>query len=216
MKPRISALVFDLDGVLWDSNSAHEAAFESVAHTEGLKPVPYDRIAGMTTPEAWRLIGRANGREFGESELAGLTVEKRVAFLEMLHGVAIDDAALDNLAFRHPGIPWAIVTGASSASLAGFCARTTSAARFDVLVNADDGFASKPAPDSYLAAFTRLGVPAEECVVLEDSENGLKAADAAGALTVHIRGRRRPCALDHSIVGVRLLCCVPSLAEVIT
>lgn len=215
MQPRISALVFDLDGVLWDSTPAHADAFAEVADAAGLVPVDYAQIAGMTTPEAWRVVAARNGRLVDDEELTRLTRAKRSAFLDLLAEVPIDAEGLDRLAAQRPGLPWAIVTGASEGTLSGFLDRIDRPERFRVRISADDGLPSKPAPDSYLAAFDRLGVPADECVVFEDSVNGLRAADAAGALTVHIRGTGAPCVVDHGAVGVRLLACVPALGDAV-
>ena len=63
---------------------------------------------------------------------------------------------------------------------------------FDYVVCGDEVTLGKPHPDIFLTAAEKLGVPAENCIILEDSENGIKAAHAAGAFAIMIPDRKQP------------------------
>lgn len=88
-------------------------------------------------------------------------------------------------ALRSAGVPTAVVTSSNQQKMARISRKLPSfATLFTRVFTAEDATRSKPAPDCYLHAASALGVPPEECVVFEDSENGLLAARESGASVV--------------------------------
>ena len=83
------------------------------------------------------------------------------------------------------GLPTAMVT-MSYRNLASTVAELLPAGSFDTLVCGDDVRNGKPDPEPYLLAASRLGVPAERCLAIEDSPSGIASAEAAGCLVVAV------------------------------
>ena len=81
-------------------------------------------------------------------------------------------------------IPYAIASSSAPEDIRRMVEHAGFKISYKVLTSSKEGIPSKPAPDIFLAAAKALGVPAEECLVLEDSPNGLRAARAAGCKAV--------------------------------
>ena len=102
------------------------------------------------------------------------------AILEMVAGTDEPDL-LDAL-----GLPRAIATSSAHETVQAHLSAHGLTHRFDVVVGHGDYAQSKPAPDPFLLAAERLAVPAAFCLALEDSHNGVRAAHAAGMMTVMV------------------------------
>jgi HAD superfamily hydrolase (TIGR01509 family) len=93
---------------------------------------------------------------------------------------------LEHIHNQHSRIPFAIVSGSNRESVVKSLTTTNLLDKFDTIVASEDYENSKPAPDAFLIAAGRLGVPPENCLVFEDTEMGLKAAAAAGMASVRV------------------------------
>lgn len=206
MTPR--GLIFDLDGVLWESNALHDSAFRIACAEFGLSPLPYEMIAGKTTPEAWALIARSSQVHLSENQLTDLSFRKRELFLQVSNEAIVRDVDLEKLDKHFPETRWAIVTGASEGTLKAFLNRSSFSDRFSVLVHAGSGFASKPNPESYNAAISELDLSADACLIFEDSESGLAAALGSGARVAHVTNSSQVCSLHAIDSYPGLLACV--------
>jgi len=175
-----SALLFDLDGVLVDSRRAVELSWERWAEARGV----HNEF----------LMKLAHGRRTSESlpEIAPhLDVATEVAFLEKIESeetrglfpIAGAHALLQSL----PSDRWAIVTSGSD-KVALSRMRHCGIPKPDVFITALDVQTGKPAPDGYLAAAAKLGVPPEECVVVEDTRAGIASGKAGGMKVVAVEG----------------------------
>ncbi len=189
MTPRqLRAVVFDLDGVIWDGEPLYHEAFNVVLGPYGyaVTEEEYGRIIGLSVEAAWDQVRERFSlterptvfyRAYNE---AVLDLLKQPA--EPLPGVR---EVLDELKRR--GIP----VGLASASLRQWVDATLAGLRlegaFDATVSASEVQRSKPAPDLYLAAAGRLGVPPEECLAVEDTAAGIASAKAAGMFAAQIR-----------------------------
>jgi mannitol-1-/sugar-/sorbitol-6-phosphatase len=174
-------VLFDCDGVLVDSAASGEAAWTEWARRYTLDPA--EVLAGV------------HGRR--SADTVGLFVPPacREGALQAIEAIEIA-ASKDTTAIAGapqllacPPPRWAVVTSASPA-LATTRLRAAGLPLPPVLITANDVAAGKPAPDGYLEAARRLGLPISDCAVLEDSVNGVQAGYAGGAALVIGVGQR--------------------------
>ena len=188
MKSRYRAVVFDLDGVLWDGEPLYREAFNVVLRPMGHEvTVPqYDQIIGSSVEAAWEWV-------IGRFKLTGLPAQFHAAYdvavLDLLAQPVEPLPGVRETIARLKSIP--VPVGLASASLRQWVDATLAgiglAAEFDVTVSASEVERAKPAPDMYLTAAEKLGVPAAECIAVEDTRTGVASARAAGMYVVQVR-----------------------------
>jgi HAD superfamily hydrolase (TIGR01509 family) len=188
----IEAVVFDLDGVLIDSEPTWNAAREQLVRERGgtWREQATREMMGMSSPEWSRYMREELGVDM-EPEQIATEVVRRMQALYREHLPILPGAreALAALASR-----WRLAIASSAnrelielvLDLAGM------REHFAVTVSAEEVARGKPAPDVYLEAAKRLGVEPGRCVAVEDSTNGLRAAAAAGVLVVALPNRAFP------------------------
>jgi HAD superfamily hydrolase (TIGR01509 family) len=196
----LKALIFDVDGTLADTESAHRAAFNAAFADAGLdwywSESLYTELLQVAGGKErlhhyWNLIDpeAANQRRARDTINAVHAIKTR-HYAEMIGG--------GKLPLR-PGI-LRLISEAHAAQLPMAIATTTTPDNVDALLRTPLGSgwrelfvivcdasvvsAKKPAPDVYLAALDALALPADDCLAFEDSENGLRAARAAGIPTI--------------------------------
>lgn len=194
----LSALIFDVDGTLADTEAAHLAAFNHAFAQEGL---PWRWDTALYT----RLLEVSGGKErilhyWREvqpdlSDVDGSGVRDTVERLHLLKTAAYEQAVQDGHVQLRPGV-LALFDAAARDGLALAIATTTSpvniaallrksvgpdwALRFAVIEDASTAPRKKPDPQVYQQTLRRLGRPATQCLAFEDSSNGLRAARACG------------------------------------
>lgn len=181
MTAPIRAVVFDLDGVLVDSEPWWDAARVDFAGRRGLGWGPADQRAVMGPNSlGWATIMR---------DRLGLDEPLEAIVDEVVEGVVdryrshptprIEPAvrAVERLAADHP---LAVASSSHRAVIRAALEAIGLTEAFAVVVSSDEVGAGKPEPDVYLEAARRLEVPAAECLVIEDSVNGVRAARSAG------------------------------------
>jgi mannitol-1-/sugar-/sorbitol-6-phosphatase len=204
-------LLFDLDGVLWDTSRVHEQAFAEVGRWHRLDPVPYERLAGRPTPEAWRLVLEANGRPAEPDFVAAITSEKQELARRPLRSNPPLGGELDLIAsLPRSGLALGLVTGASAATASVFLA--ASGLHFEVVITGESVQEGKPSPAPYLAAASSLQLDPDSCWVLEDSAQGIESATLAGTRCVHLTANGRTCKDIHP----KVVTCVRTIAEFLT
>lgn len=175
------ALLFDADGVLVDSDASVLRSWTRWAERWGLSPEDvYGTVHGRRSADTVALLIPPIDQQAALADIDRFEIEDA-------EGVTACPGAPDILACL-PAASWAVVTSGTRALAT---ARLTAAGlpRPSVLISADDVEAGKPDPAGYLAAASELGVPIEECLVLEDSPAGLAAGVAAGAQVLGISDR---------------------------
>ena len=181
----VRAVVFDLDGTLLDTERAYRAAFlETVAaHKAVLPHGAYESLVGLPTPARRLLLPALLGPGCAADSFFDSYYAARVRHLA--GGIAVKPGAMQLLAWLDAQrIPVAIATSASARTAAGHLDAAGLAGRFHPVVSRDDVARGKPAPDSYLQAAAGLGVPASDCLALEDSGHGVAAAHGAGMMVL--------------------------------
>jgi HAD superfamily hydrolase (TIGR01509 family) len=199
----IEAVVFDVDGVLLDTavgwtrtEEAFCAAF-SVEYTPEIAAATHgagleESIAVMTS--------RAPGRvgTTGAAALLRRLAEEHVPLTALPVEGTLE--AVEHLRRR---IPVAIASNSERPLLERLLDASGHAGLVDVVVSASDVAAPKPAPDVYLAATARLGVPPAATLVVEDSPTGATAALAAGCSVVHFAPEHGTAPIPHAVATVR-------------
>ena len=188
------AVIFDLDGVVIDSDKVAERHWRIWTARHG---VPFDRVLavhhGRPTIETMRLVA-PHVDALAEARL------KEDAEAEDREGVALYEGAVDLLRSL-PRDRWGVATSGTRRTVALRVAQL-GFPEPPVLVTADDVPRGKPAPDPYLLAAERLAVPPARCVVIEDAPAGIQSARAAGARVIAIASTHPPAALARADVVV--------------
>ncbi|GAB2613133.1 HAD family hydrolase [Kribbella endophytica] len=185
VNPRdIHAVLFDMDGTLVDSDAAVERAWTTWAAEYGVDAAEVLAIAHGSPAES--VVARV---------LPGLDPTIRTIAAGRQHELQYDDlsdvvptpGAHELLALLEKrGLPWAVVTSADRRLAEARLGATGIEPK--VLVTIEDIAHGKPDPEGYLRGAELLGVPATQCLVVEDAEVGLQAGKAAGAYTAGLKG----------------------------
>ena len=180
------AVIFDMDGVLVDSEPMHFATTNEVLARRGarLERAEYDGFLGMAEVEFFaRLVER-----FGLAEPAERLARERVAAsLQALSAgelLPMEGALEALLLLRADGRRLALASSATRAQVGLVVDGLGLRAVFSAIVSAQDVARGKPAPDLFLEAASRLGIAPAACVVVEDAPLGVRAARAAGMVAL--------------------------------
>ena len=206
--PRFEAVVFDMDGVLIDSEPIHfEVLNEVLAADGGLSAAENDEFIGTTTAFLWTTLierrGLRESREVYEARYDAAVLRKLAQTWPAADGALALVARLQELGVR--------LAVASSSKTAWVAATLRSIGLFDafpILVCGDDVVHGKPDPEIYLLAAARLGVPPARCLAIEDAPKGVLSAHRAG---LAVLGVRTPLTEHLALPGAQRI--VNSLAE---
>jgi sugar-phosphatase len=190
---QVEAVLLDMDGTLVDSDAAVERAWAAWAGEYGVDPAA--ALANVHNGPAERTVARL--LPHADATLAAAAAKRNLAlqYDDLGDVVASPGAPALIAALGQWHLPWAVVTSADR-RLAEARLRVAEI-EAPVLVTADDVASGKPDPEGYLLAARRLGVEPSRCLVVEDSEPGLAAGRAAGAMTATLRGLRGDVSLRH-------------------
>ncbi|QHI69305.1 HAD family hydrolase [Tichowtungia aerotolerans] len=175
----ISAVIFDFDGVIVDSERLHWAAFNAVMEPRGKTiewPEYLETYIGFDDRDAFRCAFP----NLGKDELPQLIQAKAAAFQELLNdgGAAALPGSVELIQHLSGTIPIAICSGALKEDIFPIIGKLGVADAFDQIVTADDTHISKPDPAPYLLAKERLRVASG--IAIEDTPAGIASAKGAG------------------------------------
>jgi HAD superfamily hydrolase (TIGR01509 family) len=192
----MNAVVFDLDGVLIDSEPVWEEVRRAFVAGNGgqWQPDTQQRLMGMSTAEWAAYLSGELGVRLPAGDVARGVVEQMARRYE--DGVPLMPGAV--AAVRRLASRWPLGLASSSprALIDVVLDRTGLASSFKATVSTEEVERGKPAPDGYLLAARRLGVDPAACAAVEDSSNGLRSADAAGMRVIAVPHPRYPPAPD--------------------
>jgi HAD superfamily hydrolase (TIGR01509 family) len=189
------AVVFDLDGVLVDSEHVWDEVREGLARERGGRWSERAQadMMGMSSTEWSRymheIVGLVESPEEINDEVVRRMLERYAKELPLIDG-AVEAVA------RLAGHVRLAVASSSNRPLIDAVLESAGLASFEVSVSSEEVARGKPSPDVFLEAARRLGVAATACAAVEDSGNGIRAAHAAGMRVVAIPNRRYPPAAD--------------------
>jgi HAD superfamily hydrolase (TIGR01509 family) len=183
-----AAVIFDMDGLMLDTESIGQRAWEAVAaaHDSGFDLSLCRAMIGRNRTDCVALLASHYGNEQRAESLMAAWAESydAISTAEPIARKSGLDELLDLLDAH--GIPKAVATSTRRERAQAKLARTDLLHRFDALVGGDEVALGKPAPDIFIAAADRLGAARSGCVVLEDSEPGVIAAFAAGMTPIMV------------------------------
>jgi HAD superfamily hydrolase (TIGR01509 family) len=195
------AVVFDMDGLLFDTERLYQKALGTASAEVGceMHPDVFESLIGTPWALSRRMLFDRYGESYPVDRLADVWIEHfRVladSELEMKAGVVELLAFLKDLA-----LPCAIATSSSHKTVGHHLGVHGLADRFGHVVASGDYENGKPSPDPYLTAAQRLQVDPSRCLALEDSLNGIRSASSAGMMAVMVPDLVQP------TEEIRLLC----------
>lgn len=181
LNPRFKALLFDLDGVLIDSMTAHTKAWKEVFKEYGLDISP-DEIKlreGEKALKSAESIAAKHNLRLSKEELSALLLKKRSIYAANAPKGLVEGAAEMLRRLKHENFKLALVTGSIFKNLNRVMTQAEKNL-FDSIITSDTVASSKPHPEPFLRASSELGVPPEECLVVENAPLGIESAKSAG------------------------------------
>ena len=180
-----SAYLFDCDGTIVDSMPLHYVAWKKAL---GEWNCPFEEElfyawGGRPTTEIIAALNQKHGLNMPVESVAG---RKEELYFELLPGLKAVPEVLEHIEAQHGRIPFAVVSGSARDSVTASLDVLKLLDRFDTLVCAGEYKMSKPDPEAFLLAASKLNVPPKDCLVFEDTEMGIQAATAAGMASVKV------------------------------
>ena len=187
------SVIFDMDGLMFDTESLNLKAWQEAGKKHGFDITEefFSQCVGAAVPTTRRLMLEEFGPGFDFDAVREDRIAWAFAWIDE-HGMPEKPGLRELLSWLEAeGIRKAIATS-SSRSFVDFYLEHTPPMKFDVIATWEQGMQGKPAPDIFLSAAGTLGAAPVDCVVLEDSHNGIRAAHAAGMKPVMVPDRLPP------------------------
>lgn len=217
----ITAIIFDMDGLMLDSQRIGLRTWHQVCAEWGyaFKDEYYQAVVGQTVPD----IELAYKRIFGPDMPFAEMYEARKGYVETLmqtEGIPHKPGLIELLDWVDAtGLPKAVATSTDRTQAIKRLTHANILHRFTISVCGDEVEQGKPAPDIFLAAAKKLQTPPPHCLVLEDATAGVLAAHAAGMTAMMVpdlvQPRAEVAALAHAVVPT-LHEAMPLIADLVT
>lgn len=186
-KNKIKAVIFDMDGVLIDAKDWHYDALNKALRLFGFEISRYDHLVtydGLPTSKKLKMLTAERG--LPEKLHDFINTMKQKYTMEITHiqcrPIFQHEYALSNLKARDYKL--AVASNSIKDTVEVMLTKSNLISYMDCVLSNQDVDMPKPAPDIYLKAMERLGVRAEECLILEDNDHGIRAARTSGAHVV--------------------------------
>ncbi len=209
-----AGVIFDLDGVLTDTEHLWEENWTAYSTRYGKTWAPHDTAAvmGMSVPEWSRYLADHAGNGQPAQTVADAVIDGMIAALEKGR-VELAPGAVDLVTTVAGRAPLALASSAPRRLILAVLSATDLLRYFTATVSSEEVPRGKPSPDVYREAAHRLGLDPHGCLGVEDSTNGIKAAVAAGLTVIAIPNHQYPPNPDALALCTMV---VSSLAEVRT
>ena len=188
----IKAVVFDLDGVLIDSEPVWEQVRRGLVAERGghWTPDAQRRLMGMSTPEWARYLSEDLGVGLPPGQVASEVIDRMTA--RYATQVPLMDGAVDAVHRIAARWPLAVASSAPAVLIETVLQAAGLRSCFAAVMSTEQVALGKPAPDIYLAVAAKLGHAPAHCAAVEDSSNGLRSAAAAGLHVIAIPHPKYP------------------------
>jgi HAD superfamily hydrolase (TIGR01509 family) len=180
---KIEAIVFDMDGVLIDAKDWHYHALNRALEHFGYTISRADHLStfdGLPTRRKLEMLSQERGLPRGLHKF--INDLKQQYTVDQVHlnckPIFVHEYTLSNLKAR--GYKLGLASNAVRSSVELMMQKSNLSAYLDVMLSNEDVTRAKPDPEIYLTAAEKLGVPPGRCLVVEDNQNGIAAAEAAG------------------------------------
>lgn len=193
---RLEAVIFDLDGVLIDSEPVWEQVRRDLVLEQAGRwpPDAQAHLLGMSTVEWARYLSDDLGVNLPPDQVAKEVIDRMAA--HYADSLPLMPGADDTLQRLSATLRLALASSSPPRLINSVLATAGWRELFETTVSTDEVGHGKPAPAVYLAAAGRLGLPARACAAVEDSSNGLRSAASAGTFVIAIPRPRYPPAPD--------------------
>jgi HAD superfamily hydrolase (TIGR01509 family) len=185
---RFDAVVFDMDGVLIDSEPIHFAVLNSVLALDGLPlaSAEYEEFIGTTSAAMFASLIERHG--LPRSVLEYISLYDQALLLELEQPRPPEPGVAELIAYlRVHGVRLGVASSSRRSWIRATLAALGLLNAFDSVVSGEEVARGKPDPAIYLLAAEQLGVPPERCMAIEDSPHGVQSARAAGMTVLGVR-----------------------------
>jgi beta-phosphoglucomutase family hydrolase len=182
----IKGLIFDCDGTLADTMPLHWRAWQSIAARYRIH-FPIDRfysLGGVPSREILKMLSAEQGLALDPLSVAR---EKEAEYLPLIAQVEPINAVVGIARQNFGKLPMAVASGGTANGIEQVLGHLGIRSLFDTVVTSEMVKHQKPAPDIFLEAARRIGVPPQQCRAYEDTDLGMRAIRAAGMEAVDVR-----------------------------
>jgi HAD superfamily hydrolase (TIGR01509 family) len=182
---KFSAYLFDCDGTIVDSMPLHYVAWQKALAEWNctLDEELFYSWGGRPIDVIVQSLNEMHGLSMPVETVAS---RKEALYFELLPNLKPIPEVVEHIDSQHGKIPFAVVSGGRRSSVVRSLTVVNLLDKFETIVGAGDYINGKPAPDGFLIAAERLGVPPQECLVFEDTDIGVQAATSAGMASVKV------------------------------
>lgn len=182
---KFGAYLFDCDGTIVDSMPLHFRAWQAAL-------APWNCVFSEDLFYAWGgrsipdILAALNARDGLAMPIEEVARQREEFYCKLLPELQPVPEVLEQILAKHGTVPFVVVSGSSRESVMNSLNTVGLTDKFPIIVGAEDYERSKPAPDAFLVAAERVGLPPKDCLVFEDTEMGIRAATAAGMQSVKV------------------------------
>ena len=193
----IKGIIFDCDGTLADTMPLHWKAWQTVTAKHGLH-FPEDRfyaLGGVPSRDIFKMLCQEQGKDL---DCLALSHEKEDAYLPFLPEVKSIEVVVAVAQANHGKLPMAVASGGIKPIIVEVLEHLKIRHYFDAIVTSEDVKHQKPAPDIFLEAARRIGVPPQNCRAYEDTDLGMQAIRSAGMEAIDVRQMLAPAVVSET------------------
>lgn len=178
----LEAVIWDMDGVIIDSEPAHYEVNKSVFKKLGLNisDQEYNTYIGVSNPEMWSIIKGKHKLGHSVPELVKIQLEGNLEYLRQSNEQPIPGVTHLLESLKRENIAIGLASSSPFEFIALVLKKFNIKEYFQVIISGEEIANGKPAPDIFIAAANELKAAPQKCIVIEDSKNGVKAAKSAG------------------------------------
>lgn len=178
----MEAVIFDMDGVIIDSEPIHfDVDIKTMAYLGvDISAKELEKYVGMTSPEMWQLIKNEYIITQSVDEIIDYQLKNKINILRNLEIGPIDGIKELLFELKSLGVRVGIASSSPRIFIEEVLRKFDLTDYFECIVSGEEVKRGKPAPDVYIEAAKELKVSPKDCIVIEDSKNGVRAAKEAG------------------------------------